>query len=99
MITLGITKWTTESANEMGKRFLEIKPLPDFVQMIGPYVYPDENEGIKAITIFKYDKTKAGEANDAIANLHMIYFGVPGFKYSLKLASGTAATMKMMGFE
>jgi hypothetical protein len=99
VITIGITKWTTESANEMGKRFLEIKPLPDFVQMIGPYVYPDENEGIKAITIFKYDKTKAGEANDAIANLHMIYFGVPGFRYSLKLASGAAATMKMMGIE
>ena len=77
MITIGTSKWNTESANELGKRFLEMKPLPDFVQMIGPYVYPDENEGIKAITIFKYDKTKAGEAIEAIANLHLIYYGVP----------------------
>jgi hypothetical protein len=52
VITIGITRRTPESANEMGKRFIEIKPLPDFVQMIGPYMYPDENEGIKAIAIF-----------------------------------------------
>jgi len=29
----------------------------------------------------------------------MVFFGVPGFRYSTKLASGTAATMKMMGLE
>ena len=99
MITIGISKWTTESANEMGKRSLDMKPPPDFIQMTGPYMYPDENEGITAITIFKYDKTKAGEASEAIANVYMIFFGVPGFRYSLKLASGAAATMKMMGLE
>ncbi len=65
-----IAHFITESANEIGKRFLEMKPLPDFVQMIGPNMYPDENEGITAITIFKYDKTKAGDANEAIANLY-----------------------------
>ena len=97
MITIGISKWTTESGNEMGKRSLKMKPLPDFVKMVGPYMYPDENEGITAITIFKYDKAKAGEANEAIANVNMIFFGVPGFRYSLKLASGSTATMKMMG--
>ena len=99
MITIGISQWTTESANEIGKRFLEIKPLPDFIQMIGPYTYPDGSDGITAITIFKYDKTKSGEANGAIGNLYIVFYGVPGFRYSLKLAAGSAATMKMMGFE
>ncbi len=99
MITIGISKWTTESANELGKCFLKMKPLPDFVQMIGPYTYPDGDEGITAITIFKYDKTKSGEANEAIANLYMVFYGVPDFRYSLKLASGAAATMKLMGIE
>jgi hypothetical protein len=99
MITIGISKWSTESGNEMGKRSLEMKPLPDFIQMIGPYMYPDGNEGITAITIFKYDKARAGDASEAIASSYLIFFGVPRFRYSLKLASGGAATMKMMGFE
>jgi hypothetical protein len=99
MITIGISKWPTESGHEMGKRSLQMKPLPDFVQMIGPYMYPDENEGITAITIFKYEKSKAGEASEAIANAYMVFFGVTGFRYSTKLASGSSATMKMMGLE
>ncbi len=71
MITIGISKWTTESANELGKCFLKMKPLPDFVQMVGPYTYPDGDEGITAITIFKYDKTKSGATikNDMFARL------------------------------
>ena len=99
MVTVGISKWATESGHEVGKRSLEMKPLPDFVKMIGPYMYPDENEGITAVTIFKYDKSKAGEAAEAIANLYIVFYGVPGFRYSLKLASGASATMKMMGLE
>ena len=99
MITIGISKWPTESGHEMGKRSLQMKPPPDFIQMIGPYMYPDENEGITAITIFRYDKSKAGEASEAIANLYIGFIGVPGFRYSTKLASGASATMKMMGLE
>ena len=97
MITIGISKWPTELGNEVGKRSLEMKPIPDFVQMIGPYMYPDENDGIVSITIFKYGKAKAGDAAEAIANVYMIFNTVPGFCYSTKLASGSAATMKMMG--
>ena len=74
MVTVGISKWPTESGHEVGKRSLEMKSPPDFVQVIGPYMYPDENEGITAITIFKYEKSKAGEASEAIANAYMVFF-------------------------
>ena len=70
-----------------------------FIQVIGPYMYPDDNEGIVCIAIFKYDKAKAGEAAEAIANGLMLYSTIPGFRYSLRAASGAATTMKMMGFE
>ncbi|MDJ0784878.1 MAG: hypothetical protein QNJ22_23130 [Desulfosarcinaceae bacterium] len=99
MITIGTAKWTTESAREVGKRFIELTPLPDFIRMEGPYTYPDGNDGITSITIFKYDKSNCGEANGAIGNLYIGFYGVPGFRYSLKLAAGSKATMKMMGFE
>ena len=97
MITIGISTWPTETGNEMGKRSLKLEPTPDFVKMNGPYMYPDEREGIICITIFKYDKSKAGEAAEAIASGYMPFFGVPGFRYALKNASGATATMKMMG--
>ena len=97
MITIGIAKWPTERGNEVGKRSLGMKPTPDYIKMIGPYMYPDGNEGITSITIFQYDKARAGEASEAIANGYMVFFGVPGFRYSLRLASGATATMKMMG--
>jgi hypothetical protein len=98
MITIGIAKWPTEAVTEIAKRSIEMKPLPEFIQMIGPYMYPDENDGIVSITIFKYDKAKAGEASDAIANGFMIFYGVQGYTYSLKLASGSSVIKKMMGF-
>ena len=61
------------------------------------YMYTDENEAITAITIFKYEKSKAGEASEAIENVYMAFFGAPGFRYLTKLASGASATMKIMG--
>ena len=97
MITVGIARWTPESAHEMGKRAANAAPIPDFIKTSGPYMYPDGNEGIKSISIFKYDKAKAGEASEAIANGFIHYYGVPGYRYSIHLASGSAATMKMMG--
>ncbi len=63
--------------------------------IIGPYMYPDDNEGITAISIFKYNKAKAGEAADEIARSFTTYFGVPGFRYSTRLASGASAAMKI----
>jgi hypothetical protein len=36
MVTIRISRWATESGREVGKRSLEMKPLPDFVQMIDP---------------------------------------------------------------
>jgi hypothetical protein len=55
------------------------------------------NIGFSTFTIFKYDKVKAGEASEVIANGFMVFYGVPGYRYSLNLASGSAAVMKMMG--
>jgi len=97
MVTIGIARWTPESANEMGKRAAKTEPIPDFIKTTGPYMYPDENEGIKSIMIFKYDKARAGEASEAMAKGFMQYYGVPGYRYSLHNASGSAATLKMMG--
>ena len=99
MVTVSMVSYPPESAKELGKRFLELSPVPDFIKVIGPYMFTEIKDGLTAITIYKYDRSKAGEANDAIANAHLAFYGIPGYTYSLKLASGSATSMKMLGFE
>ena len=72
MITIGVAKWPSIAAAEEGKRSIEMKRMPEFIQMIGSYMYPDENEGVVSITIYKYDTARAGDASTAIANGDMI---------------------------
>lgn len=97
MITVSIISYPPESAKEMGKRFIELPPIPDFINVVGPYSITELREGIQIITIYKYGKERAGEANDVIANAHMAFYGIPGYTYSLKLAAGAATSMKMIG--
>ena len=87
---------TTEAVTEIGKRSVIMKPLTEFVKMIGPYMYPDENEGIDTLTISEYDKANSGEASGAISSGYMTFCGTPGYRYSLKLATSSSIVMKRM---
>ena len=99
MITISMVSYPPESAIEMTKRFFELSPMPDFVTVVGPYTITELEGGIQGITIYKYDKAKAGEANEVIANAHMTFYGVAGYKYSLKLAASAATSAKMVGIK
>lgn len=72
-------------------------PAPNFIKLTGPYQFAENREGNAAITIYKYDKARAAEANDAIANAMVIFYGVAGFTYALKLASNSATLLNMLG--
>lgn len=97
MITLSTIAYPPESAKEIGKRFLKMSPTPDYIDVSGPYTVPTVEGGLRAITIYRYDRTRAGEANEAIASLHMALYGIPGYTYSLQLAAGARMSMKMLG--
>jgi hypothetical protein len=96
MITISVAFYPPESANEVGKRFGKLLPFPKFIEVDGPYMIP-EMEGIQAITIYKYDRAKAAEANEAITRAHIPFYGVPGYRYSVKLAATVGTALKMMG--
>jgi hypothetical protein len=98
MITITFVNYPPESGHELGKRFAEIAPMPDFIKMEGPYMIAELEGGMQAITIYKYDKSKAGEASEAIANAFIPFYGIPGFRYAIKLAASAATASKMMGF-
>jgi len=54
MYMIAISCYPQESATELGKRFMEAKPAPDFMTTIGPFV-KSTLEGTKTITIYEFD--------------------------------------------
>jgi len=42
-----MARWTPETGHEMGKRFAKWEPLPDFIEVTGPYMYADGNDGLR----------------------------------------------------
>ena len=37
MVVLSFVSYPPESGEEIGKRFLELSPMPDYITMEGPY--------------------------------------------------------------
>jgi hypothetical protein len=99
MVSISIVSYPPESAQELGKRFLSLPPIPEFITVVGPYATSETREGIQAYTIYKYDKSKAAEALEAITNVHLAFYGVPGYTFSIKLASSAATSLKMLGLD
>ena len=84
MVILSLTSYPPESAKEVGKRFVELPPLPDYITMKGPYINSGVGEGIKGITIYEFEEAKYPEASKFLGARVAALFGVPGFTYSLE---------------
>ena len=49
MVIIGMNSFPPESANEIGKRFLELPPVPDYITMKGPYIHSMMEGGIQGV--------------------------------------------------
>jgi hypothetical protein len=96
MYMIAISCYPQESASELGKRFTEAKPAPDFLTTIGPFVR-STLEGTKTIAIYEFDPSKYAEATDYLSNRYAAYHGVPGFKYSLEHWLEVKDALKLIG--
>jgi hypothetical protein len=83
MVIISQTRYPTESAEEMGKRFLELPSLPDYIKMIGPYIKTGVGEGIKGLVIYEFEDSKYPEASKFLNERAAKMLGIPGFTYSL----------------
>jgi hypothetical protein len=97
MIIISLTSYPTESAREIGKRFLELPPLADFITMKGPYINSIIGEGIKGITIYEFDDAKYPEASKSLNERLATLMGVPGFTYSLSHWLEVQDALKLVG--
>ena len=97
MVIIATISFPPESAKEIGKRVLELPPLPKYVTMKGPYVSSDVGVGIKAITVYEFDQSQVRETMELVSNRYVKYYGVPGFTYSIQVWQETAEALKLIG--
>jgi hypothetical protein len=97
MIVISLTSYPTESAQEIGKRFIGMPALPDYITMRGPYINSDIDEGIKGITIYEFEDSRYGEIYQILADRIANLLGVPGFTYSLHHWLEAKDALKLIG--
>lgn len=97
MIIITMTSYPPESAKDIGKIFLGMPALPDYIKMRGPYISSSLEEGIKGITIHEFDDSKYPEAFNVIMERNTRFFGVPGFTYSINHWLKAKDALKLVG--
>ena len=97
MVIITQISYPPESANDIAKRFLEAPQLPDFMSRKGPYISSDMDRGILTMSLFELEKSKTGEGLEALGNYYAAFFGVPGFKYTIKPFFDVDEALKMIG--
>ena len=96
MVIINALRFPQESASQVGKRFLEIAPPPDFMSMKGPYIKGTE-QGIRAIEIFDLDEIKLALGLDYVTQRCVSYFGIPGFTYETHVYFEAQESLKLIG--
>ena len=85
------------SAKDIGKAFLELPPLPDYITMKGPYILGDSEKGIRSILIYECDNSKLADVLQAVGDRVTNYFDVPGYTYSINAWYEASEALKMIG--
>ena len=97
MVIIGTTCYPPSSATEIGKRFQEATPLPDFITRRGPYITSQKGDGIQGFTIFECDNDKLAEAFTSVGNYYLLYKDVPGYTYSVDVLLEAHEGLSMIG--
>ena len=96
MVIIVDMSFPAESANDVGKRFLEIAPIPDFMTMKGPYI-KGRKDGIQGIELYELDNSKLAEGEEYVTNRCVTYFGIPDFRYEISVFFEAAEALKVIG--
>ena len=96
MVIIANISFPPENASDVGKRFLEIDPVPDFMTLKGPYV-KGRPDGIQAFELYELDNSKIAEGLDYVTNRCVAYFGIPNYRYEINVFFEAAEALKMIG--
>lgn len=96
MVIITNISFPPENAGDVGKRFLETEPVPDFMALKGPYI-KGRKDGIEAFELYELDKSKIAEGLNYVTNRCVTYFGIPNYKYEINVFFEAAEALKMIG--
>jgi hypothetical protein len=96
MVIITNISFPPESASDVGKRFLETAPVPDFMALKGPYI-KGKRDGIQAFEFYELDNAKIAEGLDYVTNRCVAYFGIPNYRYEINVYFEAAEALKMIG--
>ena len=97
MVIIAFNSFPPESSTEVGKRLMQLPPVPPFMTLKGPFLISEVGTGIKSIVLFEFDQTKTGEAMEYVTNRCMKYIGVPGLTYNVAIWLEAKEALKMIG--
>jgi len=97
MVIIAKLIFPPESAEEMGNRFKELKALPDYITMKGPFIRGSSMNGVEALTLYECDNSRLSEALNIVGDRLAIYFSVDGFTYSVNVWFEALEALKMIG--
>jgi hypothetical protein len=98
MVIITENLFPPSSAKDLGKAFLDLPPLPDYITMRGPYILSDTDKGIRSILIYECEKSKFADALQVVADRVTNYFEVvPGYTYSVNAWFEASEALKMIG--
>lgn len=96
MVIMGSIRFSPETANDIGRRFLELSPVPDYMKLIGPFVKA-KIDGTHGLEIFEVDDSRLALAMDYVSNRYIAYYGIPGFRYTIDIFFSAQEALKLVG--
>ncbi len=97
MVIVANISFPPESASAVGQRFLEAAPVPDFMNLKGPYVKGKKLDGIQALEVYELENSKVAEGLDFVTNRCVAYFGIPNYRYEINVFFEAAEALTMIG--
>ena len=97
MVMIGISMYPLGSSKEVGKRYAQLPPLPQYVTLKGPYFHSEVGLGIKSITLYEFDASKIQEVGEAIRSRVAKMIDVPGYTFSVDTWTEVKDALKMVG--
>ena len=97
MVIITETIYPPGSAKDVGKCFVELPSLPDFITMKGAYIHSSAGQGIRGMVIYECDKSKLAEAIEIVGDRVTKYFEIPGYTYSMNVWLEAQEALKLVG--
>ncbi len=97
MVIMSQIEFPPDQAKEIGRCFMKLPALPEYLTMNGPYIRASEDRRLKAITLYLCEPATLSEAYAYVNNRLTAYFIVPGFSYTCDIWLDATEGLKMVG--